>query len=183
MAVIVDNKGARAVVVDSARTAMIVESRPTAVSVADRRTSHAVEEWSATVAVASTGLQGPKGERGDSAASQRVADTDLGGHRMVRSTSATGVAYADSGDPTHGDDTLGMTTGAALAGSAATVQVGGPITFNGWAWTPGEPVFLGSNGQVTQAPDSAAAFEQVIGYAESATTLNLRIEIPIYSED
>jgi hypothetical protein len=180
MAVIVDRKTSRAVVVDRSRTSAIVRNRPSTVQVDDRRTVRTVERQTATVGVSSQGVQGRPGTPGGSAET-RIAANTLGGHRIVRSVDASAVGYADCTDTTHGDDTLGMTTGAALEGESVEVQRVGAISFNGWAWTPGEPVFLSTSGAVTQtAPEEGAAFVQVIGHAESATSIQLHIEPPTY---
>jgi hypothetical protein len=89
------------------------------------------------------------------------------------------VGYASSDNPDHGDDTQGMTLGAATSGATVNVQRVGSVTHSGWAWTPGEPVFLGTSGLPTQTPPSDG-FVQVIGHAEAADTLFLSIEPPIY---
>src|SRR5690606_16691988 len=132
-------------VVDRARTAAIEQHRPEAATVAERRTASSVGRRSDTIAVSSPGVQGKPGQDGGTA-TQRIAATDLGGRRVVRSTSATHVGYADCTESTHGDDTLGMTVGAAVQGASVQVAARGSIQFNGWSWTPGEPVFLGANG-------------------------------------
>lgn len=147
-----------------------------------------VERGDAGVDLVYAGQQGPRGAQGvagpeGGTSETRVAAAVLGGHRLVRSVSASEVGYADPSDPTHGDDTLGLTLGAAAAGADVQVQRTGQVVHAGWAWTPGEPVFLGPAGVPTQSPAAEAAFEQVIGYAEDATTLNLRIEPPVYAED
>lgn len=130
------------------------------------------------VAIGPPGPQGPPGPAGGTTIT-RIGAIALGGHRMVRMNSAGLLEYADCSDQTHGDDTLGMTTSASVQGAEAYVQPSGPIEFNGWAWTPGEPVFLGQNGLVTQTPPDDG-FVQTIGYAETATSIFLRIDSPFY---
>lgn len=113
----------------------------------------------------------------------RTASETLGGHRLVRSTGAGAAGYVSSDNPLHGDDTIGLTLGAADAGAAVTVQREGPVTFSGWNWIPGEPVFAARGGLLTQTPPSAEAgdvFGQVAGHAESATTLFLQLAPPVY---
>lgn len=64
------------------------------------------------------------------------------------------------------------------------LQRAGDVTEPSWSWTPEAPVFLGSNGQLTQAPpDDSAAFTLCVGFAATTTTLVLRFEAPIYNED
>lgn len=143
-----------------------------------------VERTSPDVDLILAGQQGPRGPQGPAgpagaAVMDRLANATLGGHRIVRSVGMDLVDYASAGDPSHGDDTLGITLQAANIGGPIQVQRGGAVTFNGWAWTPGEPVFLGASGQLTQAP-AETGFVQVIGHAESPTTVFLDIQSPIY---
>lgn len=126
------------------------------------------------------GIPGPPGADGGSAL-VRVAASDLGGHRVVRAVDATLVEYADCSNPLHGDDTLGVTDGAALAGSAINVRTSGELFFNGWAWMAGEQVYLGNNGILTQVPP-ADGFVQVIGFAQDPTTIFIGVQAPIYFE-
>lgn len=128
-------------------------------------------------------VQGPQGPPGASGGLTdiRTADGILGGHRVVRSVDALRVGYADATNAAHGDDTIGMTTGAALDGATVEVQRTGTLTFNGWSWTAGEPVYLTGNGLLTQTPpDDSHAFLQVVGHAESPTSVFINIEPPIY---
>lgn len=182
MPVIVSSGSSHTVVVGRQRTAQIVERRPAVRQVADRRTAATVEDRPSTVGVASPGPQGARGAPGGTSEA-RVAATTLGGHRMVRAESDGRVGYASSDIATHGDDTLGLTLGAALAGEAIDVQYRGVVTHAGWSWAPGEPVFLGRDGMPTQSvPDAGLgdAFIQVVGFAETATSLHLQIDSPIY---
>lgn len=132
------------------------------------------------VEILAGGLQGEPGPPGASDVTEtRTASEALGGHRIVRSTGAGLAGYASNADDTHGDDTLGMTIGAAAQGALVQVQTNGSIMMSGWTWTPGLPVFLGINGLPTQTPPEAG-FIQVVGHAESATSIFLKIEPPIY---
>jgi hypothetical protein len=109
----------------------------------------------------------------------RVAGTALGGHLIVRS--AGGLAmYADAGTEAHGDDVLGLTLGAVAAGAPVEILTGGPITEPSWAWTPGQPVMLGSDGVLVQSSIGDPAFDLVVGFAETPTTVFINIGTPIY---
>jgi hypothetical protein len=172
----------RIVVVNNTTSVGSVTARSSSVRIPDQGVSlGAVTERTTVVQVASTGVQGAAGAPGGTS-EPRIASEALGGHRVVRSTGADTVGYASSDNPLHGDDTQGMTLGAASSGATVTVQRTGSVTFNGWAWTQGEPVFLGTGGLPTQNVPTAG-FVQVIGHAESADTLFLQIEPPIYFED
>lgn len=102
-----------------------------------------------------------------------TAAENLGGHRIV-----TVEGYYASKDTTEDKfKVLGMTTGAATTGTEATVQISGYITEPGWNFTVGEPVFLSTNGHITQtAPTSG--FCLIIGKPKTATTLFIEIHEP-----
>lgn len=160
------------ITVDNVQTVVATQSRAVVNS------AQAVQ----TVQVASLGPQGPAGVAGD-AYDTRIAATTLGGHRVVRTEADGRIGYADATDTTHGDDTVGLTVGAANENEEVNVQRSGSLAFNGWSWTPGEPVFLSTTGTMTQVPPTAAggaAFSQVIGHAETATTLFINPQPPIY---
>lgn len=173
----------RTVVVDRARIAAITERRPEAVTTDLARTVRALTEQSKTIGVVSLGVQGATGPSSDSSTALQTASTALGGHRVVRSTGANSVGYASSKLPGHGDDTVGLTLGAVNAGDQATVQAAGAVTFNGWAWTPGLPVFVGGDGVLTQiapSPENGDLFIQPFGHARSADTIYIDIDPSIY---
>lgn len=163
--------------------AAIANNRPTT-SITSRNSAVTVSSAAPSVTVGSAmGVQGPAGQDGADGGSTiaRVASGALGGHRVVRSVSANGVAYADATNADHGDDTVGMTVAAASDGAAVEIQRAGSLTMSGWSWTPGLPVFLGANGLLTQTvPDDTNAFIQIIGHAEAADTVFIQIEPPTY---
>jgi hypothetical protein len=71
-----------------------------------------------------------------------------------------------------------MTTGAVSSGSEATVQLSGEITNSGWSFTVGTPVFLSTNGHITQTAP-ADGFSLIIGKPKTATKLILEFSEPI----
>lgn len=175
----------RTVVVAAGPTATVTRESVDVARVQVRSAVAAAAENTRAAVAAAMGPQGPRGEQGvpgppGAAALQRTAATTLGGHRVVRAAADGTVAYADAFDATHGDDTLGLTTGAAEAGQPVTVLTTGPIEHVGWAWASGEPVFLIAGGQLAQAEAVGAAFEQVIGFAETPTRLFIQIQPPVF---
>lgn len=187
MARVVDSGTARVVVVDRSRTAMAIVRETEALAIARETAVMTVVRDTAAVNVAGIGTQGrpgEKGEPGDGATPTRIADTALSGHRIVRATGAETCGYASVADAAHADDVLGMTIGAAMAGHMATIIDGTSITEPSWAWTPLEPLFLGFDGLLTQTPptadDSAAQFVLPVGFAQSPTTIMVRIGTAIY---
>jgi len=109
-----------------------------------------------------------------------IADAGgIGGHRVVRSIGSGAVGYADYSVAGHGDDTIGISTGAADAGYTVQVQQFGYLTHVGWSWTPGQPIFVGTNGALTQtAPTSG--FVQVVGHASDTDEMYVSIEQAIF---
>lgn len=102
------------------------------------------------------------------------ASENLGGHRVV---TVEGY-YASKDTDTDKFKILGLTTGAVSIGATATVQTFGRITESSWNWTVGDPVFLSTNGQLTQTIPTTG-FRQIIGIPITTTTLFVDISEPI----
>ena len=103
-----------------------------------------------------------------------TAAETLSGHRIV-----TIEGYYASKD-TAGDKfkVLGITTGAASLGNEATVQVSGFIEEAGWSWTVGSPIFLSTNGHLTQTVPTSG-FRIIVGKPKTATNIFIEISEPI----
>lgn len=125
------------------------------------------------------GVMGPKGDPGGTTL-RRIAARDMSGHRFVFPSASGLVDYASCTNLAHALMVLGMTQGAAVAGTPVDVQITDELTEPGWNWTPG-PVFLGVDGLMTQvqpqAPD--AAFSLVVGQALTPNTIFIKLGIPI----
>ena len=103
-----------------------------------------------------------------------TAAENLSGHRIV-----TVEGYYASKDTANDKfKVLGMTTGAVSSGAEATVQISGYITESGWSFTVGNPVFLSTNGHITQTAPTDG-FRLIIGKPKTATTLFLELSEPI----
>lgn len=124
------------------------------------------------------GPAGPIGPTGGSTVAKVAAQT-LSGHRIVRTVDATQVDYCDADTLAHRDTLLGMTTGAAISGAAVNVQAAGEIDEPSWTWTPGQPVFCGPNGTLTQTYSAAWEFARIVGWAQSATRIWFSLREPI----
>ena len=108
-----------------------------------------------------------------SPATQITAAENLGGHRVV---TVEGY-YASKDTASDKFKVLGITTGAASIGTTATVTTFGSIEESGWNWTVGNPVFLSTNGMLTQtAPTSG--FSLIVGRPKTATNLFIDILEP-----
>jgi hypothetical protein len=91
----------------------------------------------------------------------------------VRGVNASQIDLASSDNLSHADTILGVTTNAAVLGGNCNVVNQGFITESSWAFTPGQNVFLGLNGALTQVTPvfPGSAFQRVIGVAVSPDTI------------
>lgn len=96
--------------------------------------------------------------------------------RVVRANGAGEAVYADHA--TGYDGVVGITTTAVSMGALVTIQYGEALSDGSWAWTPGQPIFLGVNGVLTATAPSSGAVVRV-GRAVSATKIIVEIEQPI----
>lgn len=147
---------------------------------AEQPESSVLVESAEVVQVVAAGVQGPPGPPGTSGASsfQVNASAALGGHRAVI-LSETGAVYADNMSLSHSGRVSGITTGSAASGQPVSIQSAGKITEPSWSWTPGNDIWLGTNGQLTQTFPVAPVFTQRLGYAISATEMWIEIIPPI----
>jgi len=103
-----------------------------------------------------------------------TAAVNLGGHRIV---TVEGY-YASKDVPADKFKVLGMTTGAVSVGAEATVQVSGFIEESSWNWTVGNPVYLSTNGQITQTVPTSG-YRLIIGKPKTDKILFIDISEPI----
>ena len=103
-----------------------------------------------------------------------TAAENLGGHRIV---TVEGF-YASKDTATDKNKVLGMTTGAVSIGSEATVQVSGFIEESSWNWNVDLPVFLSTDGQLTQSAITSG-FSLIVGKPRTATNMFISISEPI----
>lgn len=124
------------------------------------------------VRVQGGGIVGPRGDTGPRAEELiLVAATAIGGHRAV----GPDGNYADAQTA---PEVAGISRGAGSTGQALTIQADGSIAEAGWSWTLGQPVWLGSNGLLTQTPPTEGYCVQV-GIALAATRMLIRITSPV----
>jgi len=95
----------------------------------------------------------------------------LSGHRVVTSRPDGTLEYASNAIVAHLHAPLWLTQGAVSTGQPATVLAYGTLIESSWAWIPGAPLFLGSNGLLTQTPPiaPAALFSAQVGIATRTT--------------
>ena len=88
------------------------------------------------------------------------------------------IEPAGHDNPAHMSRIAGVTLASVAAGNVARVSVNGLVRFNGWTWTPGAPVFVGKNGDLTQSPP-VTGFVQKIGIATGMDALLVGLGILI----
>lgn len=107
---------------------------------------------------------------------RRSAATTVSALRLV-TESASGVSPLDPTDDGQVAGLLGVSISAGDAGDEIRIKTGGTIDDAGWSWAPGF-VYAGANGTLTQTYP-ASGWEIVVGYAPSATRLNLTFDEPV----
>lgn len=102
-----------------------------------------------------------------------LAGIDLSGHRVVRAQGDGSVTYASAESPSDVWSILGMTTGASQVGAEVPVVTYGEVSEPTWSWTPDRPVYLGSDGVLTQVVPTfpSSAFSLIVGFALTPTKL------------
>lgn len=129
-----------------------------------------IREPAITVRVGLPGLQGPPGPPGVSLPPTLTlgAAAAVGARRAVW-LAADGLRHADALVPDSAHALLGLSLHAAAAGAACTVLRLGELSDPAWSFSRG-PVWLGSDGNVTQSPPTAGVAVQV-GFALASDRL------------
>ena len=170
-------------VVETTETIVIQETPTQVVEV--------INELTNVVEVVARGPQGPKGDKGDKGDAgdsntvvTMTAGSALGGHRIVAQSPTINntVVYADASNSAHANLVFGMTLNAVSEGGTVDVAICGEFTEPTWAWTLGLPIFLGTNGTLTQTVPTAnvANFSLVVGFPITATKIFVNIREPIF---
>jgi hypothetical protein len=107
-----------------------------------------------------------------------TASINLSALRAVILDNAGQFAYADSGTPSHAYRVAGILPYAVPQDAEGVAYRLGEISDAVWSWTRGSPIFLGTNGQLTQTPP-ATGILLVLAQPVSATTINLLQPVPI----
>lgn len=138
-------------------------------------------EMNATV-MASQGPAGPPGLNGDSSSAvTRIASQNLSGHRVIKINAQGLLQYASSALLPDALRVFGITTAAASIGAPCPVVQRGEVVEPSWNWNVNLPIYLGSDGVLTQTPPSAlsAAFSLIVGHPISASSMFVNIGNPI----
>lgn len=107
-----------------------------------------------------------------------VAGAVVGGQRIVTTDGAGKVVYADKDTPADAFRVLGMTIFSAIADDDVQVLTFGDHTDPSFTWTPGDPIYLGNTGLMTQTVPTTG-FVMQVGFAVTSTKMFLQLKEPI----
>lgn len=126
-------------------------------------------------AVAIVGQRGAAGADGSQTVLATAGEA-LSGHRLVVLDDSGEAVYADSSTTGHAGRILGMTIGAAAAGTTATIRTFGEVSgLSGL--TPGSLLFATTTGHVSHTAP-ATGFVQIVGHAVTATRIIIDLQQP-----
>lgn len=128
----------------------------------------AVTHQNITLDIESGGITSP------SADLTLTAGASLSALRAVTLNASGNAVYADNATIANAQ-VVGITIDAASNGSAVNVKTFGMMTDAAWSWTKG-PVYLGTNGALTQTAPTGGAIVVQVGKAMTATKLFVDIE-------
>lgn len=103
-------------------------------------------------------------------------NSDIGGNRAVSSIGG----YAGYADYDTLNIAIGISTAAVSSGTDVAIQTSGKMSITGAGFIQDEPVFVGSNGTLTQTP-GGSGFIQKVGIAISNEALLIEIAQPIFA--
>ena len=99
-----------------------------------------------------------------------TAGAAIGAYRAVAFRADGRLEPASHDNPAHLGRVVGITVASAEAGTWVKSRVSGMLSFDGWNWSPGRPVYVGVSGGLTQTPPTTG-FVQQIGVAAGADAL------------
>lgn len=108
-----------------------------------------------------------------------IASGAIGGHRVLVTNGDGSCSYADATNSAHVNRVIGISSSAAIDGADVTIITLGQIVESSWNWTIGQPVFIGTNGLLTQTEPTAPSFWHIIGVAIAADTIFVQQNQPI----
>ncbi len=117
----------------------------------------------AVIEVVEAGPIGPAGPIGGFV--EAVAGVTLSGHRAVIPDVDGTLIYADQQDSTQVNLPVYLTFSSWAQGEVATVVGIGPVEEASWDWTPLLPIYLGSNGLLTQVAPTSGFLRKVASVA------------------
>lgn len=111
----------------------------------------------------------------------KIAADNLSGHRAVLLNDAGQLEYASNTDPQHGFKILGIIRGAVMVGEPTPISVAGEVSEPSWNWTLNLPIWLGTDGLITQVvPEVSlgAAVRVKVAYPITPQSIYWRVSSP-----
>ena len=124
-----------------------------------------------------TGPAGPPGPAGGDML-DLPASGAISGHKAICNNGGSAV-YADSTDPSTAHTLVGVSYNAAADGDTVSIVTVGPVTEVSWSWTPQQPIYIGTGGNLTQTAPTSGYIRR-IGFAETATTVFVQPSQPLF---
>jgi hypothetical protein len=127
------------------------------------------------------GGTGPRGMPGEASVHNYVAGEILSGHRVVKLNNDNKAVYVSNSVLTDSGRVFGITIGASLIGQTTQIITIGTFEEPSWDWVVDLPIYLGTNGQLTQLTPTypSAKFLVVVGVPLSSTSIYVNIRFPI----
>lgn len=88
-------------------------------------------------------------------ATTKTAAVPVGGLRVVTVDDSGELVYASADNPDHIERPMWITKGAIAGGASGLVIAFGEIEEPGWAWTPGESLYLALTGFMSHIPPTS----------------------------
>ena len=126
--------------------------------------------------------QGPAGKPGPAGGTSfsRIAAANVSGGKAVTLNAQGQVLHANGADLAFANSVAGVSLNGGAPGSEITITVsGGEIEEPTWNWQANKPIFLGTDGALTQvAPTSG--YLLVVGAAIGPTRMLVKVQQPIF---
>lgn len=162
-----------AVVID-----VILSGAPAAVIEVARETGVVEVESPIVVVEIVEGVAGGGGSEPSTSSEVHLeAANTLSGHRVVRGVGSAQADLASSDDASHAGFVIGITTGAAMQGDDATIQIAGSMIEVSFSFVPG-PVYFNSIGVLTQTRPTSGFIQQV-AVAVDTTEIVVQLGVPV----
>ena len=105
-----------------------------------------------------------------------VTNTAIGGHRAVVYVNGI-IDYASNQTPTHATNVIGISMAAVNAGDTLSIKTIGLLVEPSWSWAVNTPIFVGTNGLLTQTPPTTG-FTLIIAMPITPTTIFIKQQSP-----
>lgn len=147
------------------------------IEVTIQSTGERIVAGSPQVRIITAGKVGPSGPAGDDELISLIAATVLSGQRVVTTDINGEAIYADKDTPAHVSKVLGICLTAATVGASVDIRTFGELTEPAWNWNAGEPIYLSTNGTMTQTVPLTGFLLQV-AFALTPTSIFVSLQQP-----